>query len=91
MLAFIGMSFIPYGAARITNRVREEYVKSVLRQDMAFFDEAKPGGIVAALSGYTLDFEEGISIKLGEGIQSCCALVSGLLVALYFSWQITVS
>jgi ATP-binding cassette subfamily B (MDR/TAP) protein 1 len=70
ILAFVGMSFIPYGAARITNRVREEYVKSVLRQDMAFFDEAKPGGIVASLSGYTLDFEEGISIKLGEGIQS---------------------
>lgn len=71
VLAFIGMSFIPYGAARITNKVREEYVKSVLRQDMEFFDEAKPGGIVAALSAYTLDFEEGISIKLGEGIQSC--------------------
>jgi hypothetical protein len=71
VMAFVGMSFIPYGAARIVNRVRGEYVRSVLRQDMEFFDEAKPGGIVASLSGYTLDLEEGISVKLGEGVQSC--------------------
>jgi len=75
LLAFVGMSATPYGAARITNRVRKEYIKSVLAQDMEFFDEAKPGGIVAALSSYTMDFEEGLSIKLGEGIQSCWYVV----------------
>ena len=41
--AFIAMSSIPYAAAGITNNVRIEYMKSVLRQDMAFFDGAKPG------------------------------------------------
>jgi hypothetical protein len=56
--AFIGMSFIPYGAARITNRVRNAYVSAVLAQDMEFFDESKPGEIVAALAEYTMDFEE---------------------------------
>jgi len=91
LAAFIGMSFIPYGAARITNRVRNEYVKAVLGQDMAFFDESRPGEVVAALSEYTLDFEEGLSTKLGEGLQATCGALGGLIVALYFSWQITVA
>ena len=89
--AFIGMSAIPYGAARITQRVRNAYVSAVLAQDMEFFDESKPGEIVAALADYTMDFEEGLSIKLGEGLQATFGGLSGLLVALYFSWQITVS
>ena len=89
--AFIGMSAIPYGAARLTNRVRNAYITAVLAQDMTFFDESKPGEIVAALAEYTLDFEEGLSIKLGEGIQATCGGLGGLVVALYFSWQITVS
>eukprot|EP00584_Thalassiosira_punctigera_P007308 CAMPEP_0172540584 /NCGR_PEP_ID=MMETSP1067-20121228/11567_1 /TAXON_ID=265564 ORGANISM="Thalassiosira punctigera, Strain Tpunct2005C2" /NCGR_SAMPLE_ID=MMETSP1067 /ASSEMBLY_ACC=CAM_ASM_000444 /LENGTH=249 /DNA_ID=CAMNT_0013326473 /DNA_START=178 /DNA_END=923 /DNA_ORIENTATION=+ len=63
--AFVAMSFLPWGAVRITQRVRNEYVNAVLRQDMAFFDESKPGEVVAALSDYTMDFEEGLSTKLG--------------------------
>jgi ABC-type multidrug transport system fused ATPase/permease subunit len=89
--AFVGMSAIPYGAARITNRVRNAYVSAVLAQDMEFFDESKPGEIVAALAEYTMDFEEGLSIKLGEGLQATFGGLGGLVVALYFSWQITVS
>ena len=89
--AFFGMSLIPYGAARITNRVRNAYVTAVLQQDMTFFDESTPGEVVAALAEYTMDFEEGLSIKLGEGLQAVCGGLGGLVVALYFSWQITVS
>ncbi len=89
--AFIGMSAIPYGAARITNRVRNAYVSAVLAQDMEFFDESNPGEVVAALAEYTMDFEEGLSIKLGEGLQATFGGLGGLVFALYFSWQITVS
>ena len=64
---------------------------AVLAQDMEFFDESKPGEIVAALAEYTMDFEEGLSIKLGEGLQVTFGGLGGLVVALYFSWQITVS
>ena len=87
--AFVGMSFIPYGAARVTNRVRNAYISAVLGQEMAFFDESKPGEVVAALAEYTMDLEEGLSIKLGEGIQATLGGLGGLVVALYFSWQIT--
>ena len=71
VLASVAMSFIPYGAARIVNRVRLEYVKSVLRQDMTYFDACPPGSIVGGMSGETLEMEEGMSVKLGEGVQSC--------------------
>jgi hypothetical protein len=33
----------------------------------------------------------GLSIKLGEGLQATFGGLGGLVVALYFSWQITVS
>lgn len=81
--AFAGMSFIPYGAARITNRVRNVYISAVLGQEMAFFDESKPGEVVAALAEYTMDLEEGISIKLGEALQATLGGLGGFVVALY--------
>jgi len=56
-------------------------VTAVLAQDMEFFDESKPGEIVAALAEYTMDFEEGLQATFGG--------LGGLVVALYFSWQIT--
>jgi ABC-type multidrug transport system fused ATPase/permease subunit len=89
--AFFGMTLIPYSASRITNNVRIEYMKAVLRQDMDFFDQSKPGEVVSLVSSATLDFEEGISVKLGEGLQGTAALVSGFVVAFYFSWQISLA
>ena len=46
--------------------------------------------MVAALNEYTMDLEEGLSTKLGEGLQGTCGAISGIIVAFYFSWQITV-
>jgi len=87
--ALVAMWSIPYAATRIANNVRVEYLKAVLRQDMTFFDKAKPGAIVASISDDTMDFELGISVKLGEGLQACAAVFSGLAVAFYFSWQVS--
>ena len=87
--AFIAMSSIPYAAARIANNVRMEYLRAVLRQDMEFFDTAKPGAVVAAISEDTMDFELGISTKFGEGIQALTGVISGIAVAFYFSWEVT--
>jgi len=91
IMALFGMTLIPYAAAKITNNVRIEYMKAVLRQDMEFFDNSKPGELVSNVSDATLDFEEGISVKLGEGLQAIAGLLSGVLVAFYFSWQISLA
>mmetsp|Transcript_24355 Transcript_24355/g.55574 ORF Transcript_24355/g.55574 Transcript_24355/m.55574 type:complete len:1263 (-) Transcript_24355:754-4542(-) len=91
LTAFFAMALIPYAATRITNNVRNEYVRAVLKQDMAYFDLAGPGEVVAALSDYTVDLEEGLSTKLGEFLQGTAGVLGGLSVALYFSWQITVA
>jgi ABC-type multidrug transport system fused ATPase/permease subunit len=49
------------------------------------------GAIVSAISDDTLDFETGISVKFGEGIQALSTLISGFAVAFYFSWEITLA
>ena len=74
--SFAAMSLIPYTAARITNNLRLAYLKAVLRQDSAFFDTAKPGEVVSKIADATLDFETGISVKLGEGSPAHSFLVA---------------
>jgi ATP-binding cassette subfamily B (MDR/TAP) protein 1 len=87
--ALFAMSSIPYAAAKITNKLRMAYLQAVLRQDSTFFDLAQPGQVVSAMSVDTLDFENGISVKFGEGLQAMAGCVSGLAVAFYFSWRVS--
>ena len=50
---------------------------------------AKPGAVVVSLTEDTMDYETGIAVKLGEGVQALSGFVSGIIVAFYFSWEIT--
>ncbi|KAJ3685942.1 hypothetical protein LUZ61_015106 [Rhynchospora tenuis] len=68
-------------------RIRELYLKSILRQDIGFFDkEMTTGQVVERMSGDTLLVQEAIGEKVGKFLQLTTSFFGGFVVAFIRGW-----
>ncbi|XP_024528405.1 ABC transporter B family member 4 isoform X2 [Selaginella moellendorffii] len=71
-------------------RIRGLYLKSILRQDVAFFDkETTTGEVVGRMSGDTILIQEAIGEKVGKFIQLTATFLGGFAVAFTRGWKLT--
>ncbi|XP_078435343.1 ABC transporter B family member 11-like isoform X4 [Wolffia australiana] len=71
-------------------RIRNMYLKAILRQDIGFFDkDAATGEVVGRMSGDTVLIQEAIGEKVGKFIHLIASFIGGFAVALYRGWQLT--
>ncbi|KAM0951265.1 putative ABC-type xenobiotic transporter [Dioscorea sansibarensis] len=71
-------------------RMRNLYLKSILRQEIAFFDkEANTGEIVGKLSGDTILIQDAMGEKAGKFIQLISTFIGGFTVAFVQGWLLT--
>ncbi|KAJ1573605.1 hypothetical protein NDA11_007749 [Ustilago hordei] len=66
---------------RIVRKMRKRYLRSVLRQDMTFFDTLKPGEVGTRLSADLLTIQNGTSEKMGILISSLSYFATSYIVA----------
>lgn len=66
---------------RLVRKMRQRYLRSVLRQDMAFFDKLQPGEVGTRLSADLLTIQNGTSEKMGILISSLSYFVTSYIVA----------
>ncbi|KAJ1020771.1 hypothetical protein NDA16_004162 [Ustilago loliicola] len=66
---------------RLVRKMRQRYLRAVLRQDMAFFDTLKPGEVGTRLSADLLTIQNGTSEKMGILISSVSYFVTSYIVA----------
>ena len=76
-------------AVKQVERIRVMFFKSVLRQDMNFFDARKPGELSVMLGENTQAIYMGLSKKLVEAFSSVASGFFGLAAAFYFSWEMS--
>ncbi|KAH0733850.1 hypothetical protein KY285_009557 [Solanum tuberosum] len=70
-------------------RIRCLYLKTVLRQDIGFFDqETNTGVIIERLSGDTLTIQDAIGEKVGKFIQILATFLGGLVIAFIKGWRL---
>ncbi|KAK8558004.1 hypothetical protein V6N13_050354 [Hibiscus sabdariffa] len=63
-------------------RIRSLYLKSILRQDISFFDDEINGGeVIERMSGDTILIQDAIGEKAGNFIQQAAAFSGGFVVA----------
>ncbi|KAJ3099209.1 ATP-binding cassette, sub-B (MDR TAP), member 4 [Phlyctochytrium bullatum] len=86
--AYTQMSFWMYTGERQTKRIREEYLKAVLRQDVAWFDKTQTGDITTRLTADVLIIQEGISDKAGAVFQQVAAFLAGFVIAFVKGWRL---
>ncbi|KAL3503440.1 hypothetical protein ACH5RR_037889 [Cinchona calisaya] len=83
-------------AERQTSRMRLEYLKSVLRQDVGFFDTQAADSSITFQVVTTISADSNtIQVTLGEKIPDCLAYMSSFVFCLIFSfilsWKLTLA
>ncbi|KAK9733051.1 hypothetical protein RND81_04G040300 [Saponaria officinalis] len=71
-------------------RMRNLYLKTILRQDIAFFDkEVNTGEVVGRMSGDTVLIQDAMGEKVGQFIQLVCTFIGGFVIAFIKGWLLT--
>ncbi|KAI4369477.1 hypothetical protein MLD38_017915 [Melastoma candidum] len=71
-------------------RIRTMYLKTILRQDIGFFDkELNTGELVGRMSGDTVLIQEAMGEKVGKFIQLAATFIGGFAVAFSRGWLLT--
>ncbi|VAH78678.1 unnamed protein product [Triticum turgidum subsp. durum] len=75
---------------RQSARIRSLYLKSVLRQDIAFFDtEMTTGEAVSRMSSDTVIIQDALGEKAGKLVQLTSAFFGGFIIAFTKGWLLT--
>ncbi|GMI69507.1 P-glycoprotein 21, ATP-binding cassette B21 [Hibiscus trionum] len=88
--AFLQMSCWMVTGERQAARIRGLYLKTILRQDVAFFDvETNTGEIIGRMSGDTVLIQDAMGEKVGKFIQLVSTFTGGFVIAFFQGWQLT--
>ncbi|CAN8253935.1 unnamed protein product [Cochlearia groenlandica] len=75
---------------RQAGRIRSLYLKTILRQDIAFFDvETNTGEVVGRMSGDTVLIQDAMGEKVGKSIQLVSTFIGGFVIAFMEGWLLT--
>jgi ABC-type multidrug transport system fused ATPase/permease subunit len=83
------VAFFTIVADRVTVRMREAYLASVLRQDVQFFDMYKAGELSSAVNENAVLFREGVGDKPSQAIMNLSMFVAGVILGLTKVWKLT--
>ncbi|XP_050239582.1 ABC transporter B family member 11-like isoform X2 [Quercus robur] len=68
-------------------RIRSLYLRTILRQDISFFDkEASTGEIIGRMSGDTVLIRDALGEKVGTFVQLVATFIGGFVVAFIKGW-----
>lgn len=77
-------------AERQASRIRSLYLKTILRQDITFFDkETNTGEVVGRMSGDTVLIQDAMGEKVGKFILLVSTFLGGFIIAFIKGWLLT--
>uniref|UniRef100_A0A914DR54 Uncharacterized protein n=1 Tax=Acrobeloides nanus TaxID=290746 RepID=A0A914DR54_9BILA len=76
-------------AERLTHNLRKNYLKAILRQEIAWFDKMQTGNLTARLTDDLERVREGLGDKLSLFIQMLASFVAGFIVGFIYNWQMS--
>ncbi|KAA3462385.1 ABC transporter B family member 4-like [Gossypium australe] len=89
-LAFSEVSCWMVTGERQAARIRGLYLKTILRQDIAFFDvETNTGEVVGRMSGDTVLIQDAMGEKVGKVLQLLSTFFGGFIIAFVKGWLLT--
>ncbi|GAB4829081.1 hypothetical protein Ancab_018743 [Ancistrocladus abbreviatus] len=89
--AFLQVACWMVTGERQAARMRNLYLKTILRQDIGFFDkEANTGEIIGRMSGDTVLIQDAMGEKVGKFIQLMSTFLGGIVIAFVKGWLLTI-
>ncbi len=86
--SYVQMLCFVLSGERQSRRIREAYFRSVIRQDVAWFDQHTTGDLTNRLTSDMNLIQEGLSDKLGLLIQFSSAFIAGFVIGYVKGWQL---
>ncbi|CAB4376476.1 unnamed protein product [Rhizophagus irregularis] len=74
---------------RITRRIREQYLRAVLRQDIAYFDKLGAGEVTTRITNDTNLIQDGISEKVSMAFTFLVQFLASFTIAFIINWKMT--
>ncbi|KAF6167205.1 hypothetical protein GIB67_029843 [Kingdonia uniflora] len=88
--SFVQVAFWMVTGERQAARIRSLYLKTILRQEIAFFDkETNTGEVVGRMSGDTVLIQDAMGEKVGKFIQLVSTFIGGFVIAFIKGWLLT--
>jgi ATP-binding cassette subfamily B (MDR/TAP) protein 1 len=78
-----------YTGEHITQKLREQYLVAVLKQNIAFFDKFGAGEITTRITGDMSAIQDGISEKIGLTLTGVAMFFAALVVGFIKNWKLT--
>ncbi|KAL7267348.1 hypothetical protein RUND412_010070, partial [Rhizina undulata] len=89
ILVYIHTTVFTLAGIRMTRSIRLAYIKSLLRQDIPYFDMCLPGSVATRITTNANMIQTGLSEKVGVGIQGFSMLTTAFVVAFIQNWKLT--
>ncbi|EYU27079.1 hypothetical protein ABFS82_02G122300 [Erythranthe guttata] len=88
--AFLQVAFWMITGERQSARVRSLYLETILRQEIAYFDqEVSTGEVIGRMSNDTILIQDAIGEKVGKFVQVVSAFLGGFIIAFVKGWLLT--
>lgn len=78
-----------YTGEHITQKIREEYLAAILRQNIAFFDKLGAGEITTRITADTNLVQDGISQKIGLTLTAVATFITAFVIGFVKYWKLT--
>eukprot|EP00588_Corethron_pennatum_P001838 CAMPEP_0194293978 /NCGR_PEP_ID=MMETSP0169-20130528/49213_1 /TAXON_ID=218684 /ORGANISM="Corethron pennatum, Strain L29A3" /LENGTH=246 /DNA_ID=CAMNT_0039042677 /DNA_START=84 /DNA_END=820 /DNA_ORIENTATION=+ len=78
-------------ASRQNRRLRSEFLRSALRQEVGWFDTGVPDGLAASAADAALSVRDGTGRKFADFLQYGAQAVAGIGIALVRGWKLGLS
>uniref|UniRef100_A0ACD5ZNS6 Uncharacterized protein n=1 Tax=Avena sativa TaxID=4498 RepID=A0ACD5ZNS6_AVESA len=90
VVSFLQVACWTITGERQATRIRSLYLRSVLRQDISFFDvEITTGKIVSRMTNDTVLVQDAIGEKVGKFLQLVSSFIGGFVVAFVNGWLLS--
>lgn len=82
-------AFVSIAAIRTTKALRLDFIKSILRQNIAYFDSDEAASVTTQATTNGNNVNNGISEKLTLTVQGLSTFVSAFIIAFIVQWKLT--
>lgn len=70
-----------YTGGRVTQKIREHYLRAILRQNIGYFDKLGPGEMTTRITADTNLIQDGVTQKVGLTLTAVATFVTAFIVA----------
>ncbi|KAF7288516.1 hypothetical protein HMN09_01380600 [Mycena chlorophos] len=91
LATYLYMYFFVYTGEVNAKRIREKYLKAILRQDIAFFDKVGAGEVATRIQTDTHLVQQGMSEKVALVVNFLSAFLTGFVVAYVRNWRLALA